>query len=300
MTIKKDLTLDELFTLCATRIKQTYTSYLTNIPSLELKAAMAYTLDHQGKYIRPMLIYATGFLFDAPLSHLDIPATAVELIHTYSLIHDDLPAMDDADLRRGKPSCHKQFGEGAAILTGDALHTLAMTILASHPASLSKDKRIDMLQVLTHACGPYGMASGQMFDISIMHDQTLSKDLLTDIYQLKTGMLISACLQLGRLASKDDDEQNQISLKRFGDYLGLAFQIQDDILDEEVSEVMLGKPNAMDLKNHKMTYPRHYGIPKAKEKVAHLYEHALDTINHFMDKAYLLRALTQWIFERKK
>lgn len=156
-----DTTLDELFQLCSDRLKQIYPPLLEEIPSLDLKTAMEYTLLNGGKHIRPLLIYATGMIFNAPLENLDAPAGSVELIHTYSLIHDDLPSMDDADMRRGKLACHKVHGEGIAILTGDAMHTLAIQVIASHPSQLKADRRLQMIQILTHACGPYGMAAGQ-------------------------------------------------------------------------------------------------------------------------------------------
>src|SRR5262249_55520424 len=137
---------------------------------------------------------------DAPLENLDLPASSVELIHTYSLIHDDLPCMDNADLRRGKPTIHKVYGDGIAVLAGDALHTLAMQMIAHHPSPLKPERRLQMVKVLTHACGPYGMAAGQALDITVMGDGSISEDLLMNIYRLKTGALFSACVELGRLA----------------------------------------------------------------------------------------------------
>ena len=190
---------------------------------------MEYTLFNGSKRLRPLLIYATGYTFGAPWECLDIPASTVELIHTYSLIHDDLPCMDNANLRRGKPTCHKVFGEGMAVLTGDALHTLAMQIIASHTAPLKPEKRLQMMKTLGKACGPFGMASGQAMDITLMNEETISGRLLEDIYRLKTGALFTACIELGWLASKDDDELNQEALIEFGNCIGLAFQIQDDI-----------------------------------------------------------------------
>src|ERR1700678_192902 len=178
--------------------------------------------------------------------------------------------MDNADLRRGKPSCHKVYGEGMAILTGDALHTLAMQMLASHPAPLKAEKRTQMMAALSKACGPFGMAAGQALDITVMNDDSISIELLTDIYRLKTGALFSACIELGRLASKDDDEINQRALKEFGDYIGLAFQIQDDILDVEGETALLGKTQGIDLIKNKVTYPKLAGLYKAKDKVQSL------------------------------
>ena len=298
MTTMPDLSLNSLFELCDQRLKTLYSPYLQNIPSSDLKSAMEYSLYNSGKHLRPLLIYATGLVFNAPLENLDLPASAVELIHTYSLIHDDLPCMDDADLRRGKPSSHKVYGEGIAVLTGDALHTLAMQIMAHHPSTLKAERRLQMIEVMTRACGPYGMAAGQALDITVMND-SVPEDLLIDIYQLKTGALFTACIELGRLASKDDDEFNQKSLLEFGNYIGLAFQIQDDILDIESSTHDLGKPQGMDFKNNKETYPRLVGMNKAKEKVEALYEQALTCINYMGHKAQILRELTAYMLQRK-
>ncbi|TAK73015.1 MAG: geranyl transferase [Gammaproteobacteria bacterium] len=281
------------------RIERVFTQYLQAIPSLELKTAMEYTLFNGGKRIRPLLIYATGSIFNAPLENLDIPACAVELIHTYSLIHDDLPCMDNADLRRGKPTCHKVYNEGMAVLTGDALHTLTMQIISSHPARLPAEKRLQMMAVLSKACGPFGMAAGQALDITVMNDPTLSTDLLLDIYRLKTGALLSACIELGRLASDNDDEIHQRALKEFGDCIGLAFQIQDDVLDIETSTELLGKQQGIDQINNKVTYPKILGLDQAKDKVQILYQEALMAINYLGDRAQLLRELTGYMLQRQ-
>lgn len=296
--MKADLTLNELMEMCARRLKALYPLYLQNIPSHYLKTAMEYSLMNGGKHLRPLLIYATGSVFNASVENLDLPASAVELIHTYSLIHDDLPCMDNADLRRGKPTSHKVYGEGMAVLTGDALHTLAMQILANHPSTLKDNRRLQMIKVLTEACGPYGMAAGQALDITMMSDDGLSRDLLIDIYHLKTGTLFSACIELGRLASADNDEFNQQALKEFGDCIGLAFQIQDDILDIEASTESLGKPQGIDGKNKKDTYPRLIGLTQAKLKVESLYEQALAAINYLGHQAQILRELAGFMLQR--
>ncbi len=292
--------LNNLSDLCRIRLEGLFAPYFRDIPSLELKMAMEYTLMNGGKRLRPLLIYATGCIFNAPFDNLDIPASSVELIHTYSLIHDDLPCMDNSDLRRGKPSCHKVYGEGMAVLTGDALHTLAMQIIATHKAPLSAEKRVQMMSVLSKACGPYGMAAGQALDIIVMNNADVSIELLNDIYRLKTGALFSACIELGRLASNDEDEINKAALKTFGDAIGLAFQIQDDILDMEVETADLGKPAGIDSINNKITYPRLVGIEKAKEQVDTLYQEALTAINYLGSKASVLRDLTSHMLQRVK
>lgn len=300
MKLSNDMNLIELTQLCTDRLETTWHPYLQKIPSLELKDAMHYTLSNGGKRLRPLLIYATGCIFETPLENLDVPACSVELIHTYSLIHDDLPSMDNADLRRGKPACHKAYSEAMAVLTGDALHTLAMQIMASHPAKLKAERRTQMLTVLSHACGPYGMAAGQALDISMLNDLSISNDLLIDIYKLKTGALFSACIELGRLAADDDDEFNQQALREFGDCIGLAFQIQDDILDIEATTDQLGKPQGIDLHNNKVTYARLHGLPAAKDKVENLYQQGLEAINYLGQQAQLLRELVTNMLERKK
>jgi geranylgeranyl pyrophosphate synthase len=298
-TMKADIPLKEFIESCSRRLKEFYPQYLQNIPSLDLKTAMEYSLLNGGKHLRPLLIYAAGSVFNAAPENLDVPAAAVELIHTYSLIHDDLPCMDNADLRRGKPTSHKMYGEGIAVLTGDALHTLAMQIMAHHPATLKPERRLQMINVLTASCGPYGMAAGQALDITMMNDAALSTDLVMDIYRLKTGALFSACIELGRLASKDNDEVNQRALKEFGDCIGLAFQIQDDILDVEASTEELGKPQGIDVKNKKDTYPHLVGLNVAKEKVEALYEQAFSAINYLGHQAQILRELATYMLQRK-
>lgn len=294
-----DLTLQELIEHCQHRLETVFVGSLYNIPSLELKVAMEYVLKNGGKHLRPLLIYATGAIFQAPWENMDIPAAAVEMIHTYSLIHDDLPCMDNADLRRGKPACHKAFTEGMAVLTGDALQTLAMQLITSHTAPLKPEKRLLMIKVLSEASGPFGMAAGQALDISMLSDESLSTGLLETIYRLKTGALFSACIELGWLASNNDDAKNQRALKQFGDCVGLAFQIQDDILDVEASSDVSGKPQGIDEQNNKLTYVKRYGMTAAKEKVEALYQEALESINYLGAQARLLRELTGYMLQRR-
>jgi farnesyl diphosphate synthase len=295
-----DISLPELSDLCSKRLKQVYSSYLPDIPSLELRAAISDALMNEGKHLRPMLIYATGAIFNAPLASLDLPASAVEMIHTYSLIHDDLPCMDNADLRRGKPTSHKVHGYGMAVLTGDALNTLALQILAHHPAPLLAQTRINMISTLCIACGPYGLAAGQALDITASDTNQLSTQLLEEIYRLKTGVLFSACIELGRLAAEDTDEFNQTALQTFGDLIGFAFQIQDDILDVEIPSDQLGKTQGIDSKNNKVTYVTLHGVTEAKLKVESLYEEALQAIDYLGSKAKLLREIAAFMLRRKK
>lgn len=300
MKISHELSLDELCNYCDNRLKQFFLFYLPNVKALLLKEAMQTALLNGGKHLRPLLVYATAAIFNTPWENADIPAAAIELIHTYSLIHDDLPSMDNADFRRGKPACHKIYGEGMAVLTGDALQTLAMQILAAHPSTLRANARLEMLTKLSEAAGPYGMAAGQALDISIAGGTTPSPDLMSDIYRLKTGALFSASIQLGYIAAQQEDEFNAAALLQFGELIGLAFQIQDDILDIEGDADLLGKPQQIDIKNNKLTFPTLFGLETAKEKVGQLYEEALETIKIFGQQGQLLRELTQSMLQRKK
>ncbi len=191
--------LTHLIETCQSRITGLFDFYLqkkiSQAPALQ--HAMYYSVSNGGKYLRPLLVYATGSIFDVPLEHLDIPACAVELIHSYSLIHDDLPAMDNADLRRGKPACHKAFTEAMAILAGDALQPLAYEIIANHPAQLSVEQRLEMIYRLSHASGLEGMAAGQALDIIGVD----SLPALEHMYALKTGALFVTSVKLGMVAA---------------------------------------------------------------------------------------------------
>ena len=191
--------LTDLVETCQARITGLFDFYLqkkiSQAPALQ--HAMYYSVSNGGKYLRPLLVYATGAIFDAPLENLDIPAVAVELIHSYSLIHDDLPAMDNADLRRGKPACHKAFSEAMAILAGDALQPLAYEIIARHPAPLNIEQRLEMIYQLSHASGLEGMAAGQALDIIGVD----SLQALEHMYALKTGALFETSVKLGMIAA---------------------------------------------------------------------------------------------------
>jgi geranylgeranyl pyrophosphate synthase len=293
-------TFDEFVQFCYPRIDDLYNHYLNDIPSPELKKAMSHALNNKGKRIRPLLIYGCGYLLDSPWQCLDIPAAAVEMIHTYSLIHDDLPCMDDADLRRGKPTCHKLFGDAIAVLTGDALHTLALEIMANHPAPLSANNRIAMIATLTKACGPYGMAAGQAMDL-VLTDKNTDKQDIEVIYQLKTGALLTACTQLGLLTSDINlAAEQKLYLKHYAQCIGLAFQIQDDILDCESQTETLGKSAGIDAKNQKNTYAEVYGLDQSRQKMTKLYDDAIDSLKAFGAKADILIELTHYLLSRNK
>jgi farnesyl diphosphate synthase len=298
--VKKITTLNAFTVDCLKRIQDIYAVYLHDIPAQQLQEAIRDNLFNLGKGIRPLLIYSCGAIFAVPLERLDIAAAAIESMHTYSLIHDDLPCMDNADLRRGQAACHKKFGEDIAVLTGDALQTLAFHILVSHPASLSSHKRLQMLDVLCQAAGPYGMAAGQALDLACLQGQELSLESLLHIYQLKTGALLSACVQLAYIASDDSDSAHRQAIFSFGEAIGLAFQIQDDILDISTESAVSGKTAGIDQHNNKLTYPQQVGLEAARLKVQDLYQDALKHLACFGEQAQTLRELCRSMLERKK
>jgi geranylgeranyl pyrophosphate synthase len=228
-----------------------------------LLEAMRYSTLAGGKRVRPVLVYTTGEALGAPLEQLDAAAAAVELIHVYSLVHDDLPAMDDDDLRRGRPTCHRAFDEATAILTGDALQARAFEVLALAPANIDANARIEMLQVLADAIGTRGMAGGQAIDLEAVK-QTLGQAELERMHRQKTGALIQASVLLGAIAAGTADDSQRVALAQFGAEIGLAFQIQDDILDVEGTTNTLGKRAGADASRVKPTYPSVIGLEKSR------------------------------------
>lgn len=293
-----NLSLTQLTEHCQARLETSFTTYIKNSPSPapSLIRAMDYSLSNGGKRIRPLLVYATGLTLGAEWESLDAPAAAVELIHTYSLIHDDLPAMDNADLRRGKPSCHKAFDEALAILAGDALQPLAFEILATHPCNLTAEQRLMMIKTLAHASGTNGMAAGQVIDLQGVN----SIDALTELYRYKTGALFSASVLLGMLASSSTTPATERALTHFADCLGLAFQIQDDLLDTEGHSTITGKPQGLDAINKKVTYPTLESREKTQNQLLDLYADALSSIAFLGEKADILRSLADYLLQRKK
>jgi geranylgeranyl pyrophosphate synthase len=259
--------------------------------------AARYSLEIGGKRIRPMLILfsarAVGVESTAPgLEHL---TCAIELIHTYSLIHDDLPAMDDDDLRRGKPSLHKAYDEATAILVGDGLQARAFELLADAPG-LSAGQRIAMVKVLARAAGPAGMVGGQFIDIQATNSDMTLDDLKT-MHSLKTGALIRASLALGGIAAGASAQQLS-ALDEYGTHIGLAFQVVDDILDVEGDTVTLGKTQGKDSEANKPTYVKLLGLAGAKAEAGRLLQSALDALAGFGASADHLRDLARYIVER--
>ncbi len=260
-----------------------------------LHQAMRYACLGGGKRIRARLVYATGELYALPLSMLDPAAAAVEMIHAYSLIHDDLPAMDNDALRRGKPTVHVAYCEATAILAGDALQALAYETLAT--AEWPSTEKIQALQLLLTASGSRGMCGGQQLDMQA-GGQMLDIAALEQLHALKTGALIKAAILIPATLAKAD-AQSAALLAVFADNLGLAFQIQDDILDVEASTEQLGKSAGKDLEQAKATYPALLGLAGAKSRLAQLSASMHEQLAHFGGRGEALRALATYTVGRQ-
>lgn len=283
------------------RVEQQLQQLLTEkVPETALlHQPMAYSLLLGGKRIRPYLVYAIGQLLGAQLSDLDAPATAIEAIHCYSLIHDDLPAMDNDDLRRGKPTCHKAFDEARAILAGDALQTLAFEALCGHHYQhVSATRQLLMVQALAKAAGATGMCDGQAIDLA-QENQHVTLDNLEKMHRLKTGALIECTVKLAYYSSPVTEQAILDDLLCFASALGLAFQVQDDILDIESDTQTLGKPQGSDLKANKATYPALLGLAGAKQKAMQLYQEALAALERLPYNTAELQAFAHYIIARK-
>ena len=243
-----------------------------------LHEAMRYSVLAPGKRVRPVLVYAAGKAVGADAARLDGPACAAEIIHAYSLIHDDLPAMDDDDLRRGRPTCHRRFDEATAILAGDALQPLAFEIICRDPGlDVAAGTRLKMIAALSHASGSRGMAGGQALDLAAT-GRMLSLPELENLHIHKTGALIRAAVQLGVLAAEDTPESVEAAVDHYAKCIGLAFQIRDDILDVEGSTDTLGKTGGKDAAQAKTTYATLLGIEGAQQKAASLRDDALASL----------------------
>jgi len=261
-----------------------------------LHQAMRYAVLDGGKRLRASLVYASGEAVGVDPSRLDDAACAVEIIHGYSLVHDDLPAMDDDDLRRGKPTCHRAFGEATAILAGDALQCLAFQLLAQAPL-LDAARRVSMIEALAAASGHQGMAGGQAIDLdAVGRELTLPE--LENMHIHKTGALIRASVRLGVLAGGPEDVEVSQALDHYAKYLGLAFQIQDDVLDVEGDTTTLGKASGADLARHKPTYPALLGLAEAKRQARELSDAALASLDGLGDNARILREIARFVVDR--
>ncbi|MDP2792921.1 MAG: polyprenyl synthetase family protein [Sulfurisoma sp.] len=262
-----------------------------------LHDAMRYAVLGGGKRVRPLLCHAAGAVFDAPAAELDRAACAVELIHGYSLVHDDLPCMDDDTLRRGKPTVHVEYDEATALLVGDALQSLAFQVLAETPESPSRQRRLSsMIALLAHAAGSRGMAGGQAIDLAAV-GRTLTLAELEQMHIHKTGALIRAAVLLGAHCG-NADAAALTSLTRYANRIGLLFQVVDDILDAEASTATLGKTAGKDAAQNKPTYVTLLGATRAKALAAELRDDAIKALAPFGNRADHLAGLTRYIVER--
>ncbi len=268
--------------------------------SAPLLEAMRYSVMAGGKRLRPILALAASEAVDGVQSEVMPAACALELIHTYSLIHDDLPAMDDDDLRRGVPTCHVAFGEAIAILAGDGLLTYAFEILArgADANNLNSQKTLKVIHVLAKAAGITGMVGGQTVDV-IMENKEINSEQLAYIHKHKTGALIQASVEIGAIMGGGSREQLS-ALAEYGAALGLAFQIVDDLLDIEGDEEIMGKPVGSDIKKNKATYPALFGITKSREKAQEYIDKALSSLDSFDNKAEPLRAIANYVIQRNR
>ncbi len=279
------------------RADRALTAALDDLDGTEprLLAAMRHAVLLGGKRMRPLLAYASGHACGAEDASLDASATAVELVHAYSLVHDDLPAMDDDALRRGQPTVHVAFNEATAILAGDALQTLAFSVLAS--AKLPDDRRVAMLAELASASGARGMCGGQAFDLAATGTAAITLDALERLHALKTGALLRAAVRLGAIAA-GADVATRIALDAYADALGLAFQIRDDLLDIEGNSATLGKTAGKDVAQDKATFPALLGVDASRARLRQLAQAMQDALAACTGDTAPLAALGRRAIER--
>lgn len=285
---------------CQQRVEHFLTDVLAVRPVTDAKLleAMRYSLLLGGKRVRPFLVYSVGQMLGAHLTDLDGPAAAIECLHTYSLIHDDLPAMDDDDLRRGKPTCHKAFDEATAILAGDALQALAFELVCSHPyQQVSLSAQLALVKQLAWHSGYNGMCGGQSIDLAHTN-KPMTLNALETMHQLKTGALIETSVRFGWLCSGKSNENELAALITYARALGLAFQVQDDILDIEGDTATLGKPQGSDLEANKATYPKLLGLEGAKAKAQMLLAEAKEALSVLPYDTSELSAFAHYVIAR--
>lgn len=279
-----------------TQLETTISALTDHAP--DLKAAMRYSLLNGGKRMRPFLVYAVGEMLGAELSDLNYPALAVECIHAYSLIHDDLPAMDDDDLRRGKPTCHIAFDEATAILAGDALQALAFDILAhANLTTQSAQKQVKLMQLLSSASGYSGMCGGQAMDLAATN-HPVCRAKLQHLHELKTGALIKVAVMMAATLAPNITDTTWQKLLEYSQALGLAFQVQDDILDVVGDSEVLGKPQGSDQAQNKSTYPALLGLQGANDYLEDLHQQALHALDALPYNTVLLRLFTDYNVQR--
>lgn len=286
--------------LVAATMEQTLSSLLPTSGSnpQRLHDAMRYATLGGGKRVRPMLTFAAGLVTDADIDRIKVASAAVEMIHAYSLIHDDLPCMDDDVLRRGRPTCHIEFDEATALLAGDALQALAFELVSTHKLSDSAAAQLKMIQIFTRACGSHGMAGGQAIDLANV-GVAITLPELEFMHMQKTGALIRAAVLLGAQCGQPLNEQAMQHLDRYAKCIGLAFQVVDDVLDCESNTEKLGKTVGKDQDANKPTYVSLMGLAPAKQFADDLLNDALDSLKSFDAKADRLRQLAEFIVRRE-
>lgn len=282
-----------------TRTESVLSSLLpsADVAPQRLHTAMRYVILGGGKRVRPLLAHAAGELFGASAEKVDYAAASVELIHAYSLVHDDLPCMDDDDLRRGKPSCHKQFDEATALLVGDALQSLAFQTLAQPELCKDAQQQMKMIHLLAIASGSRGMAGGQAIDLASV-GISLTQQELEFMHIHKTGALIRAAALLGAYCTETPDASRLQALDRYAKCIGLAFQVVDDILDTQADTATLGKTAGKDAEHNKPTYVTILGLARAKQFARELHADALDSIAPFGEAGQRLTQLADFITQR--
>ncbi len=296
-TIDSSATFADFLDLCQERVNKRLHYWLSQPRSLAptLLEAMHYATFNGGKRIRPVLVYAAVNAVGGAAEAADDIAAALEMVHSYSLVHDDLPAMDNDDLRRGKPTCHIQFDEATAILAGDALQCLAFEVISQAP--LPAEMRIKMVEILARASGTEGMAGGQALDLAA-EGRTLNLEELENIHAHKTGSLIQASVQLGAMTHPETSARQITGLDQFAQAIGLAFQVQDDILDIIGSTQEMGKTQGADHALGKATYPSIMGLEAAQALARDLCTQAITALSPFDERAEPLRALAHYIVTR--
>lgn len=284
------------------RMEEVLDGYLPaiHIAPQRLHEAMRYSILGGGKRVRALLAYAAAEFCQkqvAQLNQTDAAAAAVEMIHAYSLVHDDMPCMDDDDLRRGKPSCHKQYDDATALLVGDALQSLAFQTISAVETGVSLRHQLAMVNILALASGSRGMAGGQAIDLDSVGQQ-LSQTELEHMHIHKTGALIRAAVLLGGYSAGDADDARISAIDHYAQNIGLAFQVVDDILDSEADTATLGKTAGKDAMSNKPTYVTILGLPRAKELAQELYNRAIEPLAAYGDEAKRLQQLAQFITQR--
>ncbi|MGB1236990.1 MAG: polyprenyl synthetase family protein [Pseudomonadales bacterium] len=264
----------------------------------QLQAAMRHSVFNGGKRVRPCLVYLVNQALGGSLEHADAPAAAIECLHSYSLVHDDLPAMDDDDLRRGQPTCHIAFDEATAILAGDALQCIAFEWLSAEDYAFDSQRKLKMISALSTAAGDRGMVAGQAFDLSHV-GQPLTLEQLQSMHRAKTGALLSASVELGILSCANDTDHLIVTgLRRYAAAIGLAFQVHDDIIDITSDTQTLGKPQGSDLESDKPTYVSLLGLDGARHKAQLLVDDAVTALEPLGKNAAILAELARYIIER--